>query len=238
MYESYGKTYSKTWLATRSFAASLDVESAYFEPGLAHWFRAASDKEATSYEMPDSWFEGVSFNRDSLEELRTLYHRYRDEPEPQKYHALEEVIVPIAERYHEQVEQAQPMKYHLWNKLENVRRRVLTSGSSYLLLPSFDVMNPLQKFLKLYASACYYLVLILGSIGMVFMWRRAENSTVKVFVILGALHCLALPFLLPFTPATLENRYLFTLYPILCISMIFLVNSLWERRFPRLESTE
>ena len=238
MYESYGKTYSKTWLATRSFAASLDVESAYFEPGLAHWFRAASDKEAARYEMPDSWFEGVSFNRDSLEELRTLYHSFRDEPEPEKYLALEERIVPIADRYLEQVKQAQPLKYHVWNKLENVRRRVLTSGSSYLLLPSFDVMNPLQKFLKLYASACYYLVLILGSIGMVFMWRRAENSTVKVFVILGALHCLALPFLLPFTPATLENRYLFTLYPILCISMIILLNSIWERRFPRLESTD
>ena len=233
MYESYGKTYSKTWLAIRSLAASMDVESAYFEPGLAQWFRASSDKEAAAFNMPDAWFEGVSFNRDSLEALRHLYHRYKDEPDSKAYLQLEAQIVPIAERYITQVKAAQPMKYHIWNRLENVRRRVLTSGSSYLILPSFDKMNPFQKFLKLYASACYYLVMILGSIGMVYAWKHTTSSILKAFLVLGAIHCIALPLILPFTPATLENRYLFTLYPILTVTMILLLNSLYELRIKK-----
>jgi len=231
MSESYGKTYSKTWLSLRSLSASLDVENAYFEPGLAQWFRASNDEDAEEFIMPEEWFQGVGFNRDSLESLRQEYHRYKDEQEPEKYLAIEARIIPIAERYESHIKEAMPMKYYVWNRLENVRRRVLTSGSSYLLLPGFDQMNIFQKMLKVYASACYYLVFILGSIGMFFMWRNSASSVEKAFVILGSLHCIVLPIILPFTPATLENRYLFTLYPILCVSMIILLHRIYQKRF-------
>ncbi|MDA0973474.1 MAG: glycosyltransferase family 39 protein [Bacteroidetes bacterium] len=234
MYESYGKSYSKAWLSTREFAASLDIETAYFEPGLAQWFRASTETQAAQFEMPMEWFEGVSFNRDSLEALRSTYLTYQAEKDAGTCAQLETLIVMKAERYKEEVKNARPWTYHVSNRLENIGRRVFTSGSSYVLLPAFDRLNHFQKFLKLYASACYYLVLFFGFIGLILMYVRSFYGEQKAFALLALIHCIALPLILPFTPATLENRYLFTLYPLLTIGMMMFFHFILSRLRSRL----
>ena len=176
--------------------------------------------------MPEEWFEGVSFTRDSMENLRDLYMSYKYEKDTATYLGLEQDIIEMADSYKAQVKEAQPLKYHVLNKIENVRRRVFSSGSSYVLLPSMDKMNFFQLGIKLYASACYYLVMIFGLAGLVLLFLQKENSIAKNFAILALIHCIALPLILPFTPATLENRYLFTLYPLLTIGMITWVNKM------------
>ncbi|NNC84378.1 MAG: hypothetical protein HKN79_12450 [Flavobacteriales bacterium] len=224
MHESYGKPYSKAWLATRALASSLDIETAYFEPGLAQWFRASSEEDARAFQMPEKWFEGVEFDRDSLEMLRNVYMDFKTDYDPERSALLEEEIISIADRYRSQVRSARPFTYHVINPLRNVKRRVFTSGSSYVLLPSFNQMNLFQKALKIYASLSYYAVFLLGYIGLILLCMQSKDSMVRNFCILALFHCIALPLILPFTPATLENRYLFTLYPLLCIGLFYLVD--------------
>jgi len=220
LHESYGKAYSKSWLALRDLSAALDIERAYFEAGLAWWFRIAEEDEATAYTMPEDWFDGVSFTRSDLEELRKDYRAYRAEGEAMLYEPMDERIAAEANALEKQIAQARPMQYHLWNRLKNIQRRVFTSGSSYVLLPPFHEMSLFQKSLKLWASFCYYFVGIFGLFGLFRLALVGKESRFRNLGALTLIHVIGLPVLLSIFPSTLENRYLFTLYPILFLGTV------------------
>jgi hypothetical protein len=72
------------------------------------------------------------------------------------------------------------------------------------------------------------MVLIFGFIGLILMNSRGNRREQRIFAQLAIIHCIALPLILSFVSAPLENRYLFTLYPLLTIGMVMLFHYIMD----------
>ena len=227
--QSYGRMYPKCFIAIRNLAGSFDVERADFEPGLCHWFRRSNDMEANQYIMPEKWFEGLSYGRAELEELRADYRAYRSSTNIDEYQLMDEDITLRARAMELEFKSQNALKYHVINRILNIKRRIFTSGSSYMSFLKFNDMNVLEKILKLLTSSLYYLIWIGGVFGCIFGVLNNKDSERKKFWWFSSFHIIALPIILAIINATLVNSYIATLIPLLMIGSIYFLSVLKQK---------
>ncbi len=229
----YGTIYSPGWLAIRKFILNTGGECAYYETDSeAAWFREElDDATINNYAFPTRIYNNVSYNRDSLLALRNIYRSYRknaselsaENPEMQQ---LDKQVVIIANRYTQQFVNGNSPTYLFYKFGKAFKRLVFKSGSSYLTLPSFSSMNLFQKAIKIKYSLLYYLVLIVGSLGLIMLLKDHKKITLFMILFIANLTATIVLF-----SDIQESRYFITAYPLLLIATVYSLYKLFPGFF-------
>ena len=189
--EAYGKNYSDGWIAARTLFHSWGEGGEYFEPGsCAEWFKI-KEIELTNQFKPE-YFVNVEYEPEDIIRLKRMYHEFY---EKEGYDVkLDETIVDLSNMYINQYKAGNPFAYYFTQRWNAFKRLILHSGSSYVPLPPFQEMNLFQKFLKLFYSSLYYIVVIFGFVGILLARTQIPLLKRAMFIMLLSL-ILALVFL-------------------------------------------
>jgi hypothetical protein len=228
LHESYGKVYSKGWIACRNLFKAYGEGAMYFEKGtLAFWFRA---KDATNepkyYTFSSNIFEGLRQNQDSLLMLKTAYREYKSTDNKALEDSLDAFVERTANRYTAEFEAKHPLKVYVLNPIKRFKKYVLTSGSSYLL---FDVSNGMKLhhlFVRLLAFVSYYLILGLFLFALIIMvlkriWVRYASALFMT--------CAFNILFISLIAGMQENRYLLPIIPMMILFSALILHK-WKSK--------
>lgn len=206
--EAYGKNYSDGWIAARTLIHAWGEGGEYFESGTAaSWFKLRDEK--LTDQLKNEYFDGVEYTKEDIIELKAKYQEYFYFQSDNI--ALDKEIIQLSQEYTRQFKEAHPWRYYVTQRWNAFKRLIFHSGSSYVPLPSFSEMSLIQKVLKLFYSGIYYLVLILGFIGILLSVIDRKIKLLLVLILISLI--LALVYL----STIQEARYFIMGYAVLIL---------------------
>ncbi len=228
--ESYGDfgLYGKAALGIRKLINSYGGDSAEFRDGSdAWWFHHATDKELDSFHFPEWIFEIEDVEKKSLIEIRNLYHQSIQNQESELGQQANLKAETLALQLSDNIRSSAPVRYYIVNNLLRARRFIFTNGTYLLPLPSFSEMTILQKLIKLFYYALYFMVLIFGLIGI-----SARFVSIKDWrdlpLMLSVSLFLSLIIAVVFVGDIIENRYFISMYPFLLLLGGYSIGRFWK----------
>lgn len=223
LYESYGKVYSKGWIACRNLFKAYGEGAMYFERGtLAFWFRAKdSTNEPKYYPFTSNIFEGLSHNKDSLLMLKNAYRAYKATDNKLLEDSLDALVECTANRYTAEFVAKNPMKVYVYNPIKRFKKYLITSGSSYLL---FDVSHGMKihhlvvRFLTLIA---YYSILLYFVIAAFLLISKRVSDAFSWSLFIA---CMVNILFISLLAGMQENRYVLPIIPLMLVlsSVVFI----------------
>ncbi|MFC2188223.1 hypothetical protein ACFCT7_12970 [Fulvivirgaceae bacterium LMO-SS25] len=228
--ESYGDfgLYGKAALGIRKLINSYGGDSAEFRDGSdAWWFHHATDKELYSFHFPEWIFEIEDVEKNSLIEIRNLYHQSIQNQESELGQQANLKAETLALQLSDNIRSNAPFRYYLVNNLLRARRFIFTNGTYLLPLPSFSEMTILQKLIKLFYYALYFIVLIFGLIGILARFVSIKDWR-DLPVMLSVSLFLSLIIAVVFVGDIIENRYFISMYPFLLLFGVYAIDRFWK----------
>lgn len=227
LHESYGKVYSKGWIACRDLFKAYGEGAMYFEKGtLAFWFRAkAATHEPKYYPFETNIFEGLSQNKDSLLMLKNAYRAYKATEDKATEDSLDAFVVRTANRYTAEFVAKHPAKVYLFNPLKRMKKYLITSGSSYLLFDLTHGMKPHHVMVRLLALLSYYGILFFFLVSIVLLATRKVQDLFSWSLVAV---CMVNILFISLIAGMQENRYILPIIPLmLVLSSVVIVK--WKR---------
>ncbi|MFZ6665286.1 hypothetical protein [Peijinzhouia sedimentorum] len=224
--ESYGDfgLYGKAALGIRKLINSYGGDSAEFRTGSdAWWFHHAEDSELDSFNFPEWIFEIEEVNRNTLIEIRNLYHLSIKNQDSELGRRANLKAESLALHLSDNIKSNAPFRYYLVNNLLRTGRFIFTNGTYLLPLPSFSEMTILQKLIKLFYYAMYFTVLITGLTGILLRTFNVDKWSDLPFMLSVALF-LSLVIAIIFVGDIIENRYFISMYPFLLVFGIYAID--------------
>jgi hypothetical protein len=203
----YGREYSQGWLAIRRLIFRWGEDGQYVDRnGVRSWFQTYSD--STHFILSPKFFEGVSYTPADVRELRRLYQASRMVEDEPSFLKLDKMVQEHAQAMSVEFAAAQPFKAYVVSHVKILRRMLFVSGSGYLPFALWPTLSLKEKGVKLWQSALYYLGLISLFAGcLIPRWKG------RVYIRLISFAAALLIGLLLVVSDSLENRYLFGIYP-------------------------
>ena len=228
--ESYGDfgLYGKAALGIRKLINSYGGDSAEFREGSdAWWFHHAPNEELDSFHFPEWIFEIEDVNKSTLIEIRNLYHLSIQNQESELGQQANLNAETLALQLSDNIRSNAPVRYYLVNNLLRARRFIFTNGTYLLPLPSFSEMTILQKLIKLFYYALYFMVLIFGLIGILTRYGSIKGWR-DLPLILSLSLFLFLFIAVVFVGDIIENRYFISMYPFLLLFGVYTIDRFWK----------
>jgi len=226
--ESYGEfgLYGKAALGIRKLINSYGGDSAEFREGSdAWWFHHAKGEELEDFNFPEWIFDIDEVNESALKEIRNLYHLSIQNQESELAYQANLKAESLALELAENIKSGAPFRYHILNNLIRTRRFIFTNGTYLLPLPSFSEMTIFQKLIKLFYYALYFVVLIVGLIGILLRALKTE-TWLDLSYLLSASLLVSLIIAVIFVGDIIENRYFISMYPFLLVFGIYAIDML------------
>jgi hypothetical protein len=229
LHESYGKVYSKGWIACRNLFKAYGEGAMYFEKGtLAYWFRA---KDATNepkyYQFSSNIFEGLQQNQDSLLILKNAYREYKSTDQVQLEDSLDAFVERTANRYTAEYVSKHPLKVYFLNPIKRFKKYLLTSGSSYLLFDMGKGMKLHHLAVRLLALLSYYLILGMFFFSMiVLIWKKMKDGFAYALLIT----CLFNILFISLIAGMQENRYVLPIIPIMILFSSVVMSNMYLQK--------
>ncbi len=220
--ESYGKStvYRTSAIAVRKLIASWGGETGEFYDGSeAWWFHYAKGKAVTEYQFPARVFRS-SFTKDSLIRLKQVFNASGDMTvDEKKRDSLNNEAFAMATRYMEAYRKDNAFRYYFINTFGRMQKLVFSNPTLLFPLPKFSGMSVIQKGIKLFCIALYFLVVAGGIISaLIYFFRNGRNA--YSYLLFGIPPVLALTIM--FNPfSIIENRYFICAYPILMLFFVY-----------------
>lgn len=203
---SYGKLYSPGYQKLRELLYRMGEETAYVDPGMARWMRRSSEP----FQSKKDYDEKTIPSRSALVEIRSMYQasKMMDGAEYEK--ADRELIVRVQIEL-DVLREESLVRYYFAGPANGMKKLWLHSGSSYLPFPPFQEMSLLQKAIKLFSSAVYFIILFLGIYALFRL--KLKHSFKLYFLCFPVLLSLSLVWV----STIQEARYVIAVFPILVL---------------------
>lgn len=209
---SAGYNYSQATLAVASFIETIGESVVFWDKRSAGCYFIPKKEIPCEYQFPKRIFNSA-LTMNQIEEAKNLYLKYQKNPSD----SLEKLTVFKFNRLSEIYKKEHPFFYYCITPIILTQKFLIHSGSYYLpIKKDSECYQPYQWIIKLSQSLMYYLTLVFGFIGIVFLFRK----NLKSFIILTIPIYLIIIFPLYFQKT--EWRYFHPAYPFLLIGLIYL----------------
>ncbi len=220
--DDYGRTYSQGWQSVRALFYHWGGQAAYFEPGMAYWFRRAPMEE--NFSLPDHAFEGVNYTREDIVELRNKYRENLLLESDEEFYYRDSLVATEADLYLSSYRENHFFRHNILSGVLGMKRLFVHSGSPFLPVPQGSDKNMFELGIK-YFYLLFYLLVLVGSVPGLFLAIRNEGSR-KMGVLLG-LMIVQLILVLSYYSQYQGARYTISLYPWLLVLAAYFYYRLW-----------
>lgn len=229
--ESYGKygAYRSSAIAIRQLISAWGGETGeFYDQSEASWFHNAKGKEIAAYEFKPHVFN-AGFSKDSLIQLKKWFD---ESASPEFTDAQKDSLNALAEqtatRYKRDYEQHNKARVIFLNPFIRLQKLVFSNPNMSMPLPKFSKMNMLEKGIKLFYIALYFVVIISGLIAAILMWIKKEYTWFWLILISVPV---SITLAIIFNPLSIiSNRYFLCAYPALMLFGIYLLSIIQTRR--------
>lgn len=227
--ESYGKfgAYRTSAIAIRQLISAWGGETGeFYDQSEASWFHNAKGKEIEAYEFKPHVFN-AGFTKDSLVQLKKWFDASASpdlrDSQKDSFNTLAE---QTALRYRLDYEQHNKARVFLINPFIRLQKLVFSNPNMSMPLPKFSEMNLLEKGIKLFYVALYFVIILAGFAAAAWMllkkrltWFWLVLISVPVAIILAIV----------FNPLSIiSNRYFLCAYPAMILfatSLLFIIQN-------------
>ena len=160
---------------------------------------------------------------EETENLRIRFHEFQLSETKSKQEAI--AIVNEFDRLTENYKSDKPLNFYLLSRLRITKSFMFDSGT-YFLPFNYAESNLILKLIKLSQSFFYYMSLVFGVVGLLFL-----SSKHKLFIFLFTIPL----FLIAFFPLIMgynEQRYFFHFFPFALMGLVYLI----EKSFIQIKS--
>ncbi len=173
-------------------------------------------------ELPEYIYTSA-FTRDSLLHIRSMIIQIENPTTDSLTKATTSIVVrKKLKKFTSSIREEKPLLYYVTSRLHLFNKFVFHSGTPWLFKTKYSDLRPFHKLVKVFYTFLYYVVLIVGSTGiLISLVQRSKLPTgFLIFPALSIYLILIYPLL-----GHIEYRYLIPLYPLLlvCTSHVIFV---------------
>jgi hypothetical protein len=228
---SYGKygSYRSSAIAIRQLISAWGGETGeFYDHSEASWFHYAKGKEVEAYEFKSHVFN-AEFNKDSLIQLKKWFNAsVSPEFTNEQKDSLNALAEQTAMRYKRNYIHHNKARAYFLNPFIRLQKLVFSNPSMSMPLPRFGQMNLLEKIIKLFYIARYFVIIILGFIAGFWM---LVNRTYNWFCLVLISVPVAIILAIIFNPLSIiSNRYFLCAYPVLMLFAVYFLSIIQTRR--------
>ncbi|MCS7078064.1 MAG: hypothetical protein NZ455_15235 [Bacteroidia bacterium] len=215
-----GYKFTKTHIAMGNFVKSWGGDNVYWEVTSPSHYFLYDDDYSRKYQFPSYAFCSA-YNADTLANLRKEVLKFY--AKNQYDEQLDNYLASKFNFFTESFKSENFFHYQFIARLLTLKGFLLHSGSYFLPInKNLPCYKSYQFLLKVMQSAIYYLFLVVGSIGLITMFLKKEYYFSPLVLILLSY----VIFFFAFYLRTYEWRYIWTVFPLLCVGLLFMLNSL------------
>lgn len=213
-----GYGYSRSDMACRGFIMAWGGNFIDWEPNAAGCYFIKNESIKCEYQLPD-YVISKSYTREEVEKVRHLFFKLQDNYSDSLDKAVSKQFKELTQKYISD----KPFYYYFLNPLKRLKSFVIQSNTYNLPIhSSFPCYNSLQGLYKIGQYLLYYVILVLGTLGILFYLIKLKHfSNISSMLSIPYLYILVL---FPFILGGVEWRFLTQVFPILVLWSILFIN--------------